>query len=136
MRSHCTSGSPQSATVSANLIKISLDGRELEAAEGAPLVEVIKNSGTFISNLCYIDGRPPYAGCRTCLVEIDGARGFQLSCTSRVTDGMVVRTEGRELFQTRQAVLSLILSYHSDRCLTCHRVVKCKPGDTCLRDGV
>ena len=122
--------------MSANLIKISLDGRELEAAEGAPLVEVIKNSGTFISNLCYIDGRPPYAGCRTCLVEIDGARGFQLSCTSRVTDGMVVRTEGRELFQTRQAVLSLILSYHSDRCLTCHRVVKCKPGDTCLRDGV
>jgi predicted molibdopterin-dependent oxidoreductase YjgC len=47
---------------------------------------------------------------------------------------MVVRTEGRDLFQTRQAVLSLILSYHSDRCLTCHRVVKCKPGDTCLRD--
>jgi predicted molibdopterin-dependent oxidoreductase YjgC len=115
-------------------VKISLDGREIEAPEGAPLVEVIKNSGTFISNLCYIDGRPPYAGCRTCLVEIEGARGYQLSCTSRVSDGMVVRTQGHELFQTRQAVLSLILSYHSDRCLTCHRVVKCKPGDTCLRD--
>ncbi len=117
------------------LVKISLDGREIEAPEGAPLVEVIKNSGTFISNLCYIDGRPPYAGCRTCLVEIEGARGYQLSCTSRIADGMIVRTEGHELFQTRQAVLSLILSYHSDRCLTCHRVVKCKPGDTCLRDG-
>jgi len=120
--------------VSANPVKFSLDGKEIEAPEGAPLVEVIKNSGTFISNLCYIDGRPPYAGCRTCLVEIEGARGFQLSCTSRVAEGMVVRTEGRELFQTRQAVLSLIMSYHSDRCLTCHRVVKCKPGDTCLRD--
>jgi len=120
--------------VSANPVKFTLDGREIEAPEGAPLVEVIKSSGTFISNLCYIDGRPPYAGCRTCLVEIEGARGFQLSCTSRVADGMVVRTEGRELFTTRQAVLSLILSYHSDRCLTCHRVVKCKPGDTCLRD--
>ena len=55
----------------AERVKISLDGREIEAPEGAPLVEVIKNSGTFISNLCYIDGRPPYAGCRTCLVEID-----------------------------------------------------------------
>ena len=31
-------------------------------------------------------------------------------------------------------MLSLIISYHSDRCLTCHRIVKCKPGDTCLRD--
>ena len=47
---------------------------------------------------------------------------------------MVVRTQTPELYSTRQAVLSLIMSYHSDRCLTCHRVVKCKPGDTCLRD--
>src|SRR5439155_660821 len=87
-------------------------------------------------NLCYIDGRPPYAGCRTCIVEIEGQRGFPLSCTARIEDGMIVRTETASLRSTRQAVLSLILSYHSDRCLTCHRVVKCKPGDTCLRDDV
>jgi predicted molibdopterin-dependent oxidoreductase YjgC len=36
----------------------------------------------------------------------------------------------------RKAVLSIILANHSDRCLTCHRVVKCMPGDTCLRDNV
>ncbi|MEO6197042.1 MAG: molybdopterin-dependent oxidoreductase, partial [Dehalococcoidia bacterium] len=52
----------------------------------------------------------------------------------KVADGMIVRTQTPELYSTRKAVLSLIMSYHSDRCLTCHRVVKCKPGDTCLRD--
>src|SRR3990170_4288904 len=119
-----------------SVARITLNGSEIEAPEGAPLVEVIKNSGLFISNLCYIDGLPPYAGCRTCIVEIEGARGYQLSCTSRVEDGMIVRTETPDLKATRQAVLSLIMSYHSDRCLTCHRVVKCKPGDTCLRDDV
>src|SRR3972149_11705278 len=119
-----------------SVARITLNGSEIEAAEGAPLVEVIKNSGTFISNLCYIDGLPPYAGCRTCVVEIEGVRGLQLSCTTKVTDGMVVNTETPLVQSTRQAVLSLILSYHSDRCLTCHRVVKCKPGDTCLRDDV
>jgi formate dehydrogenase alpha subunit len=118
------------------MAKITLNGREIEALDGAPLVEVIKNSGQFISNLCYIDGRPPYAGCRTCVVEIEGVRGQPLSCTSRIEDGMIVRTETPDLKATRQAVLSLIMSYHSDRCLTCHRVVKCKPGDTCLRDDV
>jgi formate dehydrogenase alpha subunit len=116
--------------------KITLDGREIEAPDGAPLVEVIKNAGVFISNLCYIDGLPPYAGCRTCLVEIEGAPTLQLSCTTRVTDEMIVRTNTQQARSSRQAVLSLILSYHSDRCLTCHRVVKCKPGDTCLRDNV
>ena len=117
------------------MAKITINGREIEAPDGAPLVEVIKNAGIFISNLCYIDGSPPYAGCRTCLVEIEGMRGLQLSCTAKVTEGMVVRTDTEEAKQGRQAVLSLIMSYHSDRCLTCHRVVKCKPGDTCLRDN-
>ncbi|HEY8768859.1 MAG TPA: molybdopterin-dependent oxidoreductase [Dehalococcoidia bacterium] len=117
------------------MAKLTLNDTELEVPEGAQLVEVIKNSGEFISNLCYVDGLPPYAGCRTCIVEIDGLRGFQLACTTKVTgDKMVVRTRTPELHSTRQAVLSLILSYHSDRCLTCHRIVKCKPGDTCLRD--
>jgi len=116
------------------MAKITLNGVDLEVPEGAPLVEVIKNQGIFISNLCYIDGLPPYAGCRTCLVEIEGARGLQLSCTTKCADGMIVRTNTKEVLETRQAVLSLIMSYHSDRCLTCHRVVKCKPGDTCLRD--
>lgn len=115
---------------------LTIDGREIEAPDGAPLVEVIKNAGIYISNLCYVDGLPPYAGCRTCLVEIEGARGPQLSCTAKAAEGMVVRTDTKEVKDARQAVLSLILSYHSDRCLTCHRVVKCKPGDTCLRDNV
>jgi predicted molibdopterin-dependent oxidoreductase YjgC len=114
--------------------KFTLNGKDLEVPDGTQLVEAIKNSGEFISNLCYVDGLPPYAGCRTCIVEIEGMRGFQLSCTSKVSEGMVVRTQTPELRSTRQAVLSLILSYHSDRCLTCHRIVKCKPGDTCLRD--
>jgi len=58
--------------------------------------------------LCYLEGLPPYAGCRMCLVEIEGARGLQLSCTSKVADGMQVRTNTRELAETRKAVLSII----------------------------
>jgi len=116
--------------------RLTIDGREIEAPDGTPLIEVIKNAGIFIPNLCYVDGLPPHAGCRTCLVEIEGARGLQLACTTKVTDSMVVRTNTPQVKTTRQAVLSLILSYHSDRCLTCHRVIKCKPGDTCLRDNV
>ncbi len=118
------------------MAKISLNGVEVEVEDGAPLVEAIKKSGVWISNLCYIDGLPPYAGCRSCLVEIEGARGLQLSCTSRVTDGMVVRTDSTVVTEARQAVISIINANHSDRCLTCHRRIHCMPGDICLRDSV
>lgn len=118
------------------MAKITIDDIELEAADGAPVLEVCRQNGIYVSSLCYIDGLPPYAGCRMCLVEIEGARGLQLACNSRVTDGMVVRTRTTELKDTRRSVLSLILSNHSDRCLTCHRTEHCRPGDICLRDDV
>ena len=53
------------------MAKLTLDGAEIEVADGSQLVEAIKQQGTFISNLCYIDGLPPYAGCRT------GTRRFE-----------------------------------------------------------
>ena len=118
------------------MAKLRLNGFEIEAPEGAPLVEVIKKQGVWISNLCYIDGLPPYAGCRTCLVSIEGARGLQLACTSKVAEGMVVETEAAAVKEARQQVLAIINANHSDRCLTCHRRVKCMPGDICLRDDV
>ncbi|MPZ48744.1 MAG: molybdopterin-dependent oxidoreductase [Dehalococcoidia bacterium] len=126
--------SPVSRVRRPRVAKLNLDGVGIEAQDGAQLVEVIKQNGVFISNLCYIDGLPPYAGCRTCLVEIEGARGLQLACTTRVTDGMAVRSNTAAVLDARQAVLSIINANHSDRCLTCHRRVHCMPGDICLRD--
>ena len=117
---------------------ITLNGSVIEIDEGRPLVEVIKEQGITITNLCYIDGLAPYAGCRTCIVEIEGARPtpLQLSCTSVIADGMVVNTDSPAIQRQRQGVMSMILANHPDRCLTCHRRVHCMPGDICLRDDV
>jgi len=118
--------------------KITVNGVEIEAQPGRRLVEVIKEQGITITNLCYIDGLEPYAGCRTCLVEIEGARPtpMQLSCTAQVAEGMVVTTDSPAIKHARQSVMSLIDANHSDRCLSCHRRVHCMPGDICLRDDV
>ena len=115
---------------------ITANGGTIEAPEGAPLVEVLKNNGIYMSNLCYVDGLKPYAGCRTCLVDIEGPPGLQLACTSVVQDGMVLRTDTEEVAEARRAVLSVLISNHSERCLTCHRREHCHPGDICLRDDV
>ena len=120
------------------MVEITLNGQTVEAAPGRRLVEVIKEQGHAITNLCYIDGLEPYAGCRTCLVEIEGARPtpMQLACVAQVAEGMKVTTDTANVKSTRNSVLSLILANHPDRCLTCHRRVHCMPGDICLRDDV
>lgn len=118
------------------MVQITVDGKVIEAPAGAPLLEVLKNNGFYVSSLCYIDGLKPYAGCRSCLVDIEGPPGLQLSCTAVVTENMVVRTNTPEVLEGRRSVLSIILANHSDRCLTCHRREHCHPGDICLRDDV
>src|SRR5215216_1584131 len=118
------------------MVAINVDGQQVEAPAGAPLVEVLKNNGFYVSSLCYIDGLKPYAGCRSCLVDIEGPPGLQLSCTAIVQENMVVRTDTEEVKDGRKAVLSIIVANHSDRCLTCHRREHCHPGDICLRDDV
>ena len=117
------------------MASLTINGTAVEAEAGAPLVEVIKRAGFPISNLCYLDGLPAYAGCRTCAVEIEGMRGLPLSCTTPVSDGMTVRTDTPAVTEMRQEVLAVILANHSDRCLTCHRVEHCRTGEICLRDN-
>ncbi|RLT27012.1 MAG: hypothetical protein DWI48_04775 [Chloroflexi bacterium] len=117
---------------------ITINGITVEAEPGRRLVEVIKEQGIRITNLCYIDGLEPYAGCRTCLVEIEGGRptSMQLSCTAQVAEGMIIQTDTPAVKRARQGVMSLIMANHPDRCLTCHRRVHCQPGEICLRDDV
>ena len=73
------------------MVQITINGRTVDAEPGRRLVEVIKDQGIAITNLCYIDGLEPYAGCRTCIVEIEGGRptNLQLSCVAQVAEGMV-----------------------------------------------
>ena len=90
------------------MAKITINGIAVEAEPGRRLVEVIKEQGIRITNLCYIDGLEPYAGCRTCLVEIEGGRPtpMQLACTAQVAEGMVIQTDTPAVKLARQGVIT------------------------------
>ena len=48
--------------------------------------------------------------CRTCLVEIEGTRGFPASCSVPARDGMVIRTDTPAVERIRAGVLELTLA--------------------------
>ena len=56
-----------------------------------------------------------------CIVEVEGRRGFATSCMQKVEEGMVVRTNTKDIMEARKVVLDLILSNHHKDCLTCNR---------------
>ena len=74
----------------ADLVKFTIDGRELEAPAGTLLINAAKQNGIAIPAFCYYDGLSLQAACRMCLVEVEKTPKLQVACTLPVTEGMVV----------------------------------------------
>jgi len=100
-------------------VTLSVDGMEVTVAEGTSIMRAAALSGTQIPKLCATEDLEPFGSCRLCLVEIDGRPGYPASCTTEVTEGMVVRTQTSQLAKLRRNVMELYISDHPLDCLTC-----------------
>ncbi len=121
------------ATTTAKKLRLTCNGREIEAEAGMTVLEAARQAGIYIPTLCHHPDLEPYGGCRLCIVEIEGMRGLPTACTTPATDGMVVRTESEAINRVRRTSLEMLLSTHPCDCLTCHRRRRCGPNDICLR---
>lgn len=94
------------------MVKITLNGMEVEIEEGWTLLEVARFYGLEIPTLCYNDGLSPYGGCRLCLVEIGEGNNTKLvsSCTYPVQEGLKVRTDTKRVIESRKMMIELMLS--------------------------
>ena len=100
-------------------VSLTIDGREISVASGTSVMRAAALLGTTIPKLCATDSLEAFGSCRMCLVEIDGMRGYPASCTTPVTEGMVVRTQTSKLADLRRNVMELYISDHPLDCLTC-----------------
>jgi len=94
------------------MIQISIDNQQLQVEQGKTVLEAALDAGVYIPNLCYHPDLPPLGACRLCIVEIDGMRGFPPSCTTTVSEGMVVQTNTPQLQEFRKNIIWLLLSDH------------------------
>ena len=73
---------------------VNINGLDLQAEDGATILEAARFIGFPIPTLCHMDGLTPYGACRLCVVEIGPKDKAKLvsSCTYPVEDGLIVRT--------------------------------------------
>ncbi|MCI0440046.1 MAG: formate dehydrogenase subunit alpha, partial [Chloroflexi bacterium] len=86
------------------------NGHEVEVPNGSSVLDAINRSGTYISQLCKDPDMKPIGACRTCLVQIEGQRGFPASCSVPARDGLKVWTDTPEVQSIRRGVLELTLA--------------------------
>ncbi len=91
-------------------VTLSVNGHDISVPDGATVLDAINASETYISQLCKDPDMKPIGACRTCLVQIDGVRGFPASCSVPAANGMVVNTESHEVRRIRSGILELTLA--------------------------
>ena len=95
-------------------ISIAVNGNEVEVPDGSSVLDAINTSGTYISQLCKDPDMKPIGACRTCLVQIEGTRGFPASCSVPADEGLQVWTDTPQVRNIRRGVLELTTAMVGD----------------------
>ncbi|MEZ4556592.1 MAG: 2Fe-2S iron-sulfur cluster-binding protein [Caldilineaceae bacterium] len=119
-----------------SLSTVTIDGKVLEFAPGATVMETALAHGIDIPRLCYHPELRPSGGCRLCLVEVDGRPAPAPSCGLACQDGMVVRTESDALTDLRRDIIDLFVSEHPLNCVTCEANGACDLQRYAYRYGI
>jgi NADH-quinone oxidoreductase subunit G len=116
-------------------VTVTVDGRQLSAPEGMPLLQVLLDAGMDIPHYCYHPKLTIDGSCRLCQVRIEGIPKLQISCNTPVRDGMVVHVADPEVERTRQGVIEELLLNHPLDCPICDKAGECWLQNYSMRFG-
>src|SRR5260370_5109323 len=92
------------------MVKISIDGQDVDAVEGATSLDAWRRLDVDTPTLCQIDTLTPVNVCRVCVVELEGSRVLVPACSRKVEEGMKIRTDSDRVRHSRRLVLELLAS--------------------------
>ena len=97
-------------------IRMRIDGKEVQAAEGMTVLEAAQSAGISIPTLCHHEKLAPFGGCRLCIVEIavHGRNNIVASCVHQAEDDLTVNTRSEKIDRIRKSILELLLAHAPD----------------------
>lgn len=129
-------------------VNMTINDKPVLAEQENTILDAAASAGIRIPTLCFLKGLDSHASCRMCVVEVEGSRTLQPACITRVTEGMVVRTDTPVVRKSRKNTLELLLARHSVDCHHCMRIGVSRAADLdpvfcemcffcdCVRDGI
>ncbi len=107
------------------MLKLTIDGSEIEVQQGTTVIQAAEQLGVFIPRYCYHPGLSIAGNCRICLVEVEGNPKLQVACNLPAMDGMVVNTKSDGAEEGRRSVLEFLLANHPLDCPVCDQAGEC-----------
>ncbi|MCG2685153.1 MAG: iron hydrogenase small subunit [Planctomycetales bacterium] len=107
-------------------IEVTIDGRAITVPLGTTILESAQQLGIRIPTLCYHQDLCLAGVCRICVVEVEGQRALQASCSYPITAPIHVKTHTPAVRKARRHILDLMLANHYGECYTCNRNGNCE----------
>jgi formate dehydrogenase major subunit len=98
-------------------VNVILNGKIVPGIKGETILQLAKRNGIEIPTLCNDPRLDPYTSCYVCVVEVEGLRGLQPSCSTKISEGMRIETHNDKIAASRKTALELILSNHYADCI-------------------
>ena len=121
--------------MSSDVLKIEINGVELEARPGQMLIEVTDAADIYVPRFCYHRHLSVAANCRMCLVEVEKAPKPLPACATPVTDGMKVFTKSQAAIDAQKSVMEFLLINHPLDCPICDQGGECELQDLAMGYG-
>jgi len=116
-------------------VKATINGRGVDFAANATILETARADGQFIPTLCELAdiGHTP-GTCRMCIVEVtrpgQGKSQLLTACDTPMEAGMAIRTRTTEVRTHQRLQMELLLADHNQDCASCVRHGDCELQDT------
>ena len=117
-------------------MKLTINGREVEAIRGQTLLEICEAQGIRVPTLCHDSRLKPEGACRLCVVENKKRGNLVTACSTLAQEGMEIETDSPKVYNSRKMNLDLLFSNHPNDCLTCGASGACKLQDYCYEYDV
>jgi formate dehydrogenase major subunit len=98
-------------------VNIILNGNIVDGFRGETILELAKRNGIEIPTLCNDPRLEPFTSCFVCVVEVEGLRGLQPSCSTKISEGMRIETDNEKIHRARKTALDLLVSNHYADCI-------------------
>jgi bidirectional [NiFe] hydrogenase diaphorase subunit len=117
-------------------VKFSINGQELEAAEGTSILEAARANNIFIPALCFLEGLSLAGSCRLCFVEIQGYPKPVTACSTALKEGMVIETNSDALRKSRRFLLEMLFAAGHHVCAYCVSNGHCELQNLAMESGL
>ena len=132
-----TSASESAGTTPVETVTCTIDGLQVTVPKNTLVIRAAELVGIQIPRFCDHPLLEPLGACRQCIVEVEGQRKPLASCTTTVTEGMVVRTQlTSPVAEKAQAGnLEFLLLNHPLDCPVCDKGGECPLQNQALSNG-